>query len=253
MEGAVSVEPSIAGETSGDGQVLWDGGTCSDVHFVRSLAVKGRVGNHSVMLLDVESDETFDGGEGVEVVEEQPVVLEGAPPSLNHRIGEGDFHLSEDAAEMSEAQEFIDVAVDILDSGIGNDGCGISTEVDSGPGSGENRTGRLGLEPGSELPREDAAGEVVDHGVQVKSSSVEQPDDGHVDVPVLVGPGCANSLLRRRGMDTSARTQPTPFSNEPTPGCGGGEECPDALGVERETAQRHVAIAAAGRKVPFRC
>jgi hypothetical protein len=51
------------------------------------------------------------------------------------------------------------------------------TEVEPGPGGGENRAGRLGLEPGGELPREDAVG-VVDHGVQVKSSSVEQPDDG---------------------------------------------------------------------------
>jgi hypothetical protein len=31
--------------------------------------VKGGVGNHGVMLLDVESDETFDGGEGGEGVE----------------------------------------------------------------------------------------------------------------------------------------------------------------------------------------
>ena len=100
MEGAVSVEPSIAGETAGDGQVLWDGGTCSEVHFVRSLAVKGRVGDHSVMLLDVESDETFDGGEGVEAVEEQPVVFEGAPPGLDHRIREGDFDLSDDAGDV---------------------------------------------------------------------------------------------------------------------------------------------------------
>ena len=103
------------------------------------------------MLLDVESDETFDGGEGVEAVEEQPVVFEGAPPGFDYRIREGDFHLSEDAAEMSEAQEFIDVAVDVLDAGIGNDGCGISTEVESSSGGGENRAGRLGLEPGSEL------------------------------------------------------------------------------------------------------
>jgi hypothetical protein len=98
------------------------------------------------MLPDVERDETFDGGEGVEAVEEQPVVFEGAPPGLDHRIGEGDFDQSEDAAETSEAQEYIDVAVDVLDARIGNDGCGISTEVDSGPGSGENRAGRLGLE-----------------------------------------------------------------------------------------------------------
>jgi hypothetical protein len=208
VEGAVSVEPSVAGETAGDGEVLRDGGTGTEVDFVWSLAMKGGVGNHGVMLLDVESDKRFDGGEGVEVVEEQPVVFEGAPPGFDYRIREGDFHLSEDAAETSEAQECIDVTVDVLDARIGNDGCGISTQVESGPGGGKNRAGRLGLEPGSELPREDAAGEVVDHGVQVKSSSVEQPDDGHVDVPVLVGPGRANALFRRRGMDTSARPEP---------------------------------------------
>jgi hypothetical protein len=68
------------------------------------------------MLLDVDSDKTFDGGEGVEAVEEQPVVFEGAPPGLDHRIGERDFDLSEDAAETSEAQECIDVTVDVLDA-----------------------------------------------------------------------------------------------------------------------------------------
>jgi len=113
--------------------------------------VKGGVGNHGVMLLDVDRDETLDGGEGIEAVEEQPVVFEGAPPGLDHRIREGDFDLREDAAETSEAQECIDVAVDVLDARIGNDGCGISTEVESSSGGGENRAGRLGLEPGSEL------------------------------------------------------------------------------------------------------
>jgi len=151
VEGAVFVEPSGAGETAGDGEVLRDGGTGTEVHFVGSLAMKGRVGNHGVMLRDVERDETLDGGEGIEAVEEQPVVFEGAPPGLDHRIREGDFDLREDAAETSEAQECIDVAVDVLDARIGNDGCGISTEVESSSGGGENRAGRLGLEPGSEL------------------------------------------------------------------------------------------------------
>src|SRR5471030_858493 len=32
VEGAVFVEPSVAGETAGDGQVLRDGGTCTEVH-----------------------------------------------------------------------------------------------------------------------------------------------------------------------------------------------------------------------------
>jgi hypothetical protein len=48
----------------GDGQMLRDGGAGTEANFVWSLAVKGGVGNHGVMLLDVESDETFDGGKG---------------------------------------------------------------------------------------------------------------------------------------------------------------------------------------------
>jgi hypothetical protein len=129
----------IAGETAGEGEVLRDGGACAEIHFVRSLAVKGGVGDHGVMLLDVESDETSTAARGVEVVEEQPVVFEGAPPGLDHRIREGDFDLREDAAETSEAQEYIDVTVDVLDARIDHDGCGISTEVESSSGSGENR------------------------------------------------------------------------------------------------------------------
>ena len=48
VEGAVFVEPSVAGETAGDGQVLWDGGARAEVHFVWSLAVKGGAGNHAL-------------------------------------------------------------------------------------------------------------------------------------------------------------------------------------------------------------
>lgn len=50
-------------------------------------------------------------------------------------------------------------------------------------------------------------------------------------------------------MDASVRPQPTPFSNESTPGRRRGEEHPDALGVKRQAAHRHVAIATAGHQV----
>ena len=31
VEGAVSVEPSVAGETAGEGEVLRDGGACAEI------------------------------------------------------------------------------------------------------------------------------------------------------------------------------------------------------------------------------
>jgi hypothetical protein len=34
-------------------------------------------------------------------------------------------------------------------------------------------------------PGEDASGEIVDHGVQIGAGSVEQADDGGVEVPVV--------------------------------------------------------------------
>lgn len=101
MEGAVPLEPGIAGDAPGGSKVIGYAGAGAGVYLVRGLTEKGRVGHHRVVLVDVERDETLDGGEGVERVEEEPVVLEGTPPGLDHRVGESDFHLSEDAAEMT--------------------------------------------------------------------------------------------------------------------------------------------------------
>ena len=42
------------------------------------------------MLLDVELDESANLGDGVELVQEEPLVLEHSPPRIDHRIGEAD-------------------------------------------------------------------------------------------------------------------------------------------------------------------
>jgi hypothetical protein len=58
-------------------------------------------------------------------------------------------------------------------------------------------------------PRQGPSREVVDHRVQVGAGSVEQADDGGVDVPHLVGSRRAKARLRLRGVDAEpGRRQP---------------------------------------------
>ena len=70
----------------------------SAVHLIRRLAPKRGVGETGVVLLDVELDEAPDLGDRVELVQEEPVVLEASPPCLDERVGEPDLGLREHAA-----------------------------------------------------------------------------------------------------------------------------------------------------------
>ena len=62
-------------------------------HFLRCLAVEGRVRDRGVVLVDVERDEPFDGGERVETSGVQEVVFHRAPEGFDHGVGVGDVTL----------------------------------------------------------------------------------------------------------------------------------------------------------------
>ena len=82
-ERAVRGESSVTSEAAGGDQTLGDRSAGPEVHLVRSLALKRRVRDHAVVLLDVERDESLHGGERVERVQEEPCVLQGPPERLN--------------------------------------------------------------------------------------------------------------------------------------------------------------------------
>lgn len=65
------------------GELFGEVARLPEVDFVRGPAVERAMRHHGVVLLDVERDETLDGGRGVERVQEEPGMLQVAPEALN--------------------------------------------------------------------------------------------------------------------------------------------------------------------------
>jgi len=72
-----------------------------EVHFVLRLPSKRGVRESRVVLLYVERHELFDRTNRIQRVEEQPLVLEYAPPGFDQRIREGDLGLGRDSAQQA--------------------------------------------------------------------------------------------------------------------------------------------------------
>jgi len=75
------VRPS--GVSPGHGERIGDMRTEAGVHLIGSLSLERGVGQARVVLLDVERDEPADASRRVELVQEEPAVLENSPPGLN--------------------------------------------------------------------------------------------------------------------------------------------------------------------------
>ena len=99
-----------------------------------------------------------------------------------------------------------------------------------------------GIEASTDGPGEDLPREVVNDGVDVRLGAVEQLEDRDVDVPDLIGARGTNADGGFCGVNAKTRPAPTAFANEPGPGGRGGEDFADALGVEAQSAQWHVAV-----------
>lgn len=241
LAGAVELEPLQASGLPGRGEAVGDTVAGAEVHLVGGLAAEGRVGDPRVVLGDVERDEAAEPGERVEWVEEEPLVLQGAPPGLDQRVGEADLGHGEDALEEARLDEGVDGAVGVLDAAVGEEGRRGRRAVDALAGLHEDRGRTSRVEALAETPGEDASGEVVDDGVEVGARAVEQSEERRVDVPDLVGARGADADLRIVGVDAKARPAPSSLANEPVPGRGGGEDAAHALGQDREAAGGDVA------------
>ena len=76
-ERPVAGDARLADEVPGSGEVVRDSGAGAEIHLVRCLAAERRMRHDGVVLLDVEADEPFHGGESIELVQVEPVMLEG--------------------------------------------------------------------------------------------------------------------------------------------------------------------------------
>jgi hypothetical protein len=72
------------------------------------------VGAHMVVFVDVEGYQPADGRDAVERVEEEPLMLQGAPPRLDHRVREPQLREGEQPAEHARGEQFVDLRVDVL-------------------------------------------------------------------------------------------------------------------------------------------
>jgi hypothetical protein len=104
-EGSVGLEAEGACVPAGRLELIRDPVTATKEHLIGCLAVEGRVRNHCIVLMDVPSDELLERGEAVQLVKEQPMVLQRSPPSLEFRVGEGDLDLSEDTSQGVKSQQ----------------------------------------------------------------------------------------------------------------------------------------------------
>ncbi len=56
------------------------------------------MGKHAVVFVDVDRDQATDGGDAVQRVEAEPLMLQGAPPRLDHGVRELQFRKGQDQA-----------------------------------------------------------------------------------------------------------------------------------------------------------
>jgi hypothetical protein len=84
-EGSVGLETGGACVPAGRLELIRDPVTATKEHLIGCLAVEGRVRNHCIVLMDVPSDELLKRGEAVQLVKEQPMVLQRSPVVTENR------------------------------------------------------------------------------------------------------------------------------------------------------------------------
>jgi len=113
-------------------------------------------------------------------------MLQRTPERFDHRVGEGNLDLREHAVQTRAEQRGLHRTVDVLDAGVGVQKG--PTGEDEMPASCEKKLARRrGLESDSHGPVEDLPRVVVDDRVEIRPGSVEQLEDGRVDVPSFIG------------------------------------------------------------------
>lgn len=95
--------------------------TGSTVHLVRSLTLKRGVGESHVGFVDVERDQSLDGGDGVERVQVEPSVLQDAPPRFGQGVRERDLRHGQEAFQPSGLDQFIDPCIEVFHSSVGKE------------------------------------------------------------------------------------------------------------------------------------
>ena len=126
-EGLVGEEPLASRKHGIGGDSLGQVGLDVGVDLVGSSTSERGSRDERVVVLDVQAAEADEGLLGVEVVEEEPAVLEVVPEALDHAVGEGDVDpgadLMEQAGEVCVADGGA-LGAAVRDDGDGRAACG---------------------------------------------------------------------------------------------------------------------------------
>ncbi len=212
------------------------------IHLVRRLALECGVGELGVVFADIEIDKPTERLDGVEGVQVEPLVLERSPPRLYHRVRECDFRLRQDTSEDAGVDELVDRRRSVLYTRVGEDGRWLVRSGGRLAGFNENLEGHGGIKMLGNSPGENPAGEVVDDGIEVGMSTVEESDDGRVDVPNLVRPDGSDSDAWLRRVDALAWASPAMFSDKSVPRRRRGEDLAEALREDGKPASGDVSV-----------
>ncbi len=93
----------------------------------------------------------------VERVQVEPLVLEGSPPRLDHRVREGDLRLRQDTSEDAGVDELVDRRRSVLYTSVGEDGRWPVCFDGRPPGFNENLEGHRGIKVLGDSPGENPA------------------------------------------------------------------------------------------------
>jgi hypothetical protein len=78
--------------------------------------------------------------------------------------------------------------------------------------------------------------------MQIRSRSVEQPDNRHVQMKEFAGSLCSDSDLGFRGIEANSRTSLTFRSDQPIPRRWRSDDLTRSLSVKSQGSQRHVSV-----------
>ena len=161
--------------------------TRAEVHLVRRLAPKRGVRKTAVVFLNIEFRKATKGTDGIELIQEKPLVLQRPPPGLDHGVRARDLDLRKYATDSAGLDKLVDGLGSILHAAAREQSRRTVDRVDTASSLEEDRESVRRIESLRHSPPENPSREVIDHGVEIRMASVKAPNHGGVDVPDLIG------------------------------------------------------------------
>ena len=137
------------------------------------------------------------------------MVFQRAPPGFDHGVRAFQLRHGEQAAQHARVEQCADLRVDVLRTRVRQHECRTLRGRGTLTGGEEDGHAVGWCERIGDVPRQYPPGNVVNHGMQVGAGAAEQPDDGRIDVPHLVGARCTQPTFGFAGCTRSrGRLQP---------------------------------------------